>query len=84
MLAAQEVGLPTVNGWSGRSPPKWNAPPDWKPATTYRALLEWLTVTNTTPPEVLSGLVVFGEPAKDPDPSYDKAMHARYPPQTLR
>ena len=49
----------------------------------YRSLMRWLTSVNNTPTEMLEGLVVFGEPATDPDPEYDRVMRARFPPHPL-
>jgi hypothetical protein len=75
--AAQDCGIPCVNGWSGH----W--PHDWTFFPTYRGLMKWLTVTNSVPAHRLTGLVVVGEPTPDPngDPSYETRMRAAYPPQ---
>jgi hypothetical protein len=77
MRAAQDLGLPTVNGWSGY------IPQDWGYFTGYRSLLEWLMVHHHLPEHVLAGLVVVGEPAPDTDPQYEAAMRARFPPRPV-
>jgi hypothetical protein len=77
MRAAQDLGLPTVNGWSGY------IPHEWAYFTGYRSLMEWLTVQHHLPEGVLAGLVVVGEPAPDADPQYEAAMRARFPPQPV-
>ncbi len=78
MRAAQDLGLPCVNGWSGYVPPGW----DFFPG--YRGLLNWLTRTNPIPADRLAGLVVVGEPEPDPDPAFDAAMKAAYPPRLVK
>jgi hypothetical protein len=75
MRAAQDHGLPCVNGWSGYLAPDW----DYFPS--YRDLMKWLTEKHRVAPEVLAGLVVVGEPVPDPDPEYESAMRKRFPPQ---
>jgi hypothetical protein len=74
MRAAQGLGLPTVNGWSGYIPEHWGY------FTGYRTLLEWLRVRNRVPECVLAGLVVVGEPEPDADPQFEAEMRARFPP----
>jgi hypothetical protein len=72
---AQDYGLPCVNGWSGHWPHSWTFFPN------YRALMNWLTVTNSVPANRLAGLVIIGEPNPDLDPSYETGMRAAHPPQ---
>ncbi len=83
MRAAQDINVPTANGWSGHSPPEWSFYPNWLPPAGYRELLTWLTVKNQTPPDVLAGLVVIGEPKADADPAYEATMRAQYPPRAI-
>ncbi|HUR55705.1 MAG TPA: hypothetical protein VMZ71_16325, partial [Gemmataceae bacterium] len=73
MRAAQDFGVPSVNGWSGYFAYKWEHFPD------YRGLMTWLTETNAVPPEQLRGLVLIGDPRPDPDPDYDAKMRAAFP-----
>lgn len=73
MLGAQELGLPTANGWSGRSPPGWDF------ARTYSKLFEILSA-HGLPPDACAGLVIVGEPDPDPDPAFGRAMRERFPP----
>jgi hypothetical protein len=56
MRAAQDLGIPCVNGYSGYRPPAWDAFPD------YRSLMVWLQ-SHQTPQSRLAGLVLVGEPA---------------------
>ena len=74
MRAAQDAGVPCVNGWTGYLPPGW----DFFPG--YRPLLVWLAETGA-PPAAVAGLVVIGEPTPDADPRYEAAMRAAYPPR---
>jgi hypothetical protein len=74
----QDLGLTSVNGWTGHFPKKWEH------FSTYRGLLTWLTVDNELSPEQLAGMVVVGEPIPDKDPAYEALMRATYPPQLLR
>jgi hypothetical protein len=74
----QDLGLTSVNGWTGHFPKKWDN------FSTYRSLLAWLTVDNEVSPEQLAGMVVVGEPVPDEDPAYEALMRATYPPQRLR
>jgi hypothetical protein len=76
MRAAQDLGLPCANGWSGY------VPPDWHYFAGYRELMTWLTA-NETPAEQLAGLVVVGEPVPDADSEYEARMRATYPPQPV-
>ena len=69
MRASQELGLPTVNGWSGY----W--PPGWEMFADYGSLFRWLTEDQRT------GLVVIGEPVgSGDDPEFESRMRARFPP----
>jgi hypothetical protein len=77
MRAAQDFGLPAVNGYSGYFAPGWFE------FRGYRDLFAWLTEKHQTPPDVLAGLVVVGEPVPDADPQYEAAMRARFPPRTV-
>jgi hypothetical protein len=72
MLASQQLGIPTVNGWSGYWPPGYGWLDD------YRGLLGWLTEQGV-PPDTLAGLVVVGEPADDGS-EFERAMRVKYPP----
>ncbi|MCI0704004.1 MAG: hypothetical protein L0241_23340 [Planctomycetia bacterium] len=74
MRGSQDCGVRTVNGWSGRAPNQWEFFPD------YRSLMKWLIDTTHVSPDQLEGLIVIGEPAKDPDPAFDAQMRAKYPP----
>jgi hypothetical protein len=56
MRAAQDLGLPCVNGWSGYLPGGWDM--FW----TRRELFVWLTIHNSTDPDLLAGLVLLGDP----------------------
>lgn len=78
MRAAQDLGLPCANGWSG------SVPRGWDQFAGYRELMEWLTVTHAVAPDVLAGLVVVGEPVPDADPEYEAAMRAKFPPARLK
>ena len=77
MRAAQDLGIPCVNGWSGYLPPHWDY------FRGYRGLMEWLTVQHATPERALAGLVVIGEPVPDADPQYEAAMRAAFPPRAV-
>ena len=77
MRAAQDLGIPCVNGWSGY------LPPDWDYFLGYRGLMEWLTVRHQIPVPTLAGLVVVGDPIPDADPRYEAAMRAAYPPRAV-
>jgi hypothetical protein len=66
MFAAQRLGVPTVNGYSGYWPHRWELFRD------YDALLHWL------PKDKHAGLVVVGEPTRD-SPA-NAAGRATYPP----
>jgi hypothetical protein len=77
MRAAQDLGLPTVNGYSGYFAPGWFE------FRGYRDLFVWLKDKHQTSPEVLAGLVVIGEPEPDADPQYEAAMRAAYPPRAV-
>jgi hypothetical protein len=72
MLASQQIGIPTVNGWSGYWPPGYG----W--LNDYRSLLGWLTEQGVSP-DTLAGLVVVGEP-RDDGSEYERQMRAKYPP----
>ncbi|HET6573089.1 MAG TPA: hypothetical protein VFG68_05775 [Fimbriiglobus sp.] len=68
MRAAQQLGLPTVNGWSGY----W--PPGWEMFADYGGLFRWLDEDRRT------GLVVIGEPTGGDDPTFEARMRAMFPP----
>jgi hypothetical protein len=78
MRAAQDLGLPCVNGWSGHLPPHWDL------FTDYFRLMVWLTQLNDTPPERLAGLVVIGEPDPEGRPLYHFTLRLAFPPQSPR
>jgi hypothetical protein len=78
MRACQDLGLPCINGYNGYLPGLWDE------FTSYRALMKWLTVSNSVPADQLAGLVVVGTPEPDSDPKYEAAMRAAYPPQTVK
>lgn len=80
MRAAQDLGLPCVNGWSGYSPKDWDY---FSYFPNYRSLMDWLTESNKLTPGQLAGLVVVGEPELDKDPIYEAAMREAYPPQLV-
>ncbi len=75
MRAAQNMGIPCVNGYTGNMPYRWYYFPN------YRALMFWLTEANHTPPERLTGLVVVGWPVPDLDPVYEAVMWTMFPPR---
>lgn len=77
LRAAQELGLPCANGWSGYLPSTWDY------FAGYRGILGWLTEKNRTPPERLAGLVLVGEPVPDADAGYERRMRAAHPPQPV-
>jgi hypothetical protein len=77
MRAAQDLGVPCVNGYSGYFAPGWFE------FRGYRELFTWLTEKNQIPADVLTGLVVVGEPVPDADPQYEAAMRAAYPPRAV-
>ena len=67
--AARELGVPTVNGYSGYWPNHWTL------ARDYDALFRWL------PPERRAGLVVVGEPSgPGADTPSGRAARAAHPP----
>lgn len=74
MRAAQDAGVPSVNGWSGYVPAGW----DFFPG--YRSLMTWLSA-NETRADRVAGLVVVGEPTPDSDRVYEAEMRRRYPPR---
>lgn len=76
MRAAQDAGIPCVNGWSGYTPAGWDFFP------SYRALFAWLEAQGAAP-ELVEGLVVVGDPVPDPDPQYEARMREKYPPWVL-
>ncbi len=77
MRAAQNVGIPCVNGYSGYNPA------DWDIFTSYRELFHWLTKARRVPAGHLRGLVLIGEPEPDVDPEYEGIMRQTYPPLPL-
>jgi hypothetical protein len=77
MRAAQNCGIPTINGYSGY------LARDWDFFTDYRALFTWLTQVHKLSSVELRGLVLIGEPEPDPDPEYEGLMRQMYPPLPL-
>jgi hypothetical protein len=77
MRAAQNVGIPCVNGYSGYQPLDWDYFPN------YRELFHWLTKARRVPAGQLQGLVLIGEPEPDGDPEYEEIMRRTYPPFPL-
>jgi hypothetical protein len=72
MRAAQDAGIPCVNGWSGYHPGGWDF------FAGYRELFAWFANTGV-PAEGPPGLVVVGEPVPDADAAYEAGMRARFP-----
>ena len=56
MRAAQDLGVPCVNGYSGYLPYGWDYFPD------HPSLMKWLTGHHHLSPEQLRGLVLIGDP----------------------
>lgn len=77
MRAAQNAGIPCVNGYSGYIPVEWDI------FFGYRTLFEWLTQKYSVPAEQLRGLVLIGEPEPDGEPEYEGIMRQAYPPVPL-
>ena len=77
MRAAQDAGIPCVNGWSGY------LPDGWYPFPSYRPLFQWLTGAGVRPDEI-AGLVLVGEAVPDRDPQYEATMRAAYPVESPR
>jgi hypothetical protein len=75
--AAQAVGVPAVNGWSGYTPRGWGY------FTDHTGLWRWLTEANGVPAGDLDGLVVIGEPSTPGDPAVEGDLRRRCPPIPL-
>jgi hypothetical protein len=74
--AAQDAGIPCVNGWSGYLMGGWDF------FSGYRSLETWFTLSHV-PAEALGGLVVVGAPLPDADPLYEAAWRTAFPPRAL-
>jgi hypothetical protein len=72
--AAQAVGIPTVNGWSGYTPPGWVY------FTDHTELYRWLVEEHRVPEADLDGLVVIGDPLTPGDPAVEAELRRRFPP----
>lgn len=59
MRAAQDCGLPCVNGWSAHTPRGWDFFPGPREVTV------WLTEKNAVAPELLAGLVYVKRPTTE-------------------
>jgi len=75
MWAAQMVGVPTTNGWTG------HFPRGWFPFTNYAGLYSWLLINNRLTPEVQATLATFGRPVgSHPD---EAEWQRQFPPHPL-
>jgi hypothetical protein len=72
MTAAQSLGLPTVNGWSGYRPK------GCFPFHTYATLFHWLITINGYSLERLGGLLLIG-PALPPANDSERELLQRFP-----
>lgn len=77
MWAALEVGLPTVNGYTGYPPPHWFH------FENYCDLLYWVRIHDALTPEVIDGLATFGTPCGYEDNPWELACRLRYRPRSL-
>ena len=72
MWAAMEVGVPTINGWTGQ----W--PEGWFSFAHYGDLLHWYCTRNG---QSTDGLVTFGEPVGYDDTPAERAVRTQFPTQ---
>ena len=70
MWAAMEVGVPTINGWTGQ----W--PEGWFSFAHYGDLLHWYCTRNG---RTTDGLVTFGEPVGYDDHPAERAFRTQFP-----
>ncbi len=70
MWAAMEVGVPTINGWTGQ----W--PEGWFSFANHGDLLYWYTIHNA---RTTDGLITFGKPVGYDDTPAKRAFNAQFP-----
>ncbi|QEL21121.1 hypothetical protein [Limnoglobus roseus] len=77
MWAALDVGIPTVNGYTGYPPP------NWFPFENYCDLLYWVRTHGALTPEVLEGLATFGTPTGHEGEPWEMACRERFKPRPI-